>query len=225
MGHINNPMVNFKEEIRKDAEAMLDKHNVLPQYKGLSVEERQEISKADRLPYDVCLLNLTGDLNVGTIIRSAHLLGASRVWVVGRRKVDQRSTVGAENYIEIEKVGGLNEDDLTIDEDVFLGVINSNSRYMPVFCETGGEMLGQFEWLDAMKVCPQNPDGENNLFRPLLIFGNENRGIGENILALRERMERSLTVAIPMRGVMRSFNVSTAAGIMMWDLVSNMGWM
>lgn len=219
------PMVNFADEIRKDAEAMLDKHNVLPQFKALSVEERQAITEADRLPYDVCLLNLTGDLNVGTIIRSAHLLGASRVWVVGRRKVDQRSTVGAENYIDMVKVGGLREDDLTIDEDVFLDVINSNPRYMPVFCETGGEMLGAFNWRSALTPAMRALDSSDDMYRPLLIFGNENRGIGDNILGLRDQLQRSMTVAIPMRGVMRSFNVSTAAGIMMWDLVSGMGWM
>jgi tRNA G18 (ribose-2'-O)-methylase SpoU len=211
--------VNFSNEIRKDAEAMLDKHNVLPQFKGMTVEERQEYSKADRLPYDVCLLNLTGDLNTGTIIRSAYLLGASRVWIVGRRKIDQRSTVGVENYIDIAKVGGLCEDDLTIDENVFMDVINSNPHYMPVFCETGGVTLGNFDW------CSSLMNSENNeYYRPLLIFGNENRGIGDNILNLRDHLERSMTVAIPQKGVLRSFNVSSAASIMCWDLVSKMTW-
>jgi tRNA(Leu) C34 or U34 (ribose-2'-O)-methylase TrmL len=106
-----------------------------------------------------------------------------------------------------------------------MDVINSNPRYMPVFCETGGVTLGDFDWRQTLMVCPQNPDSENDTFRPLLIFGNENRGIGENILNLRGRMERSMTVAIPQKGVLRSFNVSTAAGIMMYSLCQGMNWL
>jgi len=216
-----NPMVNYAEEIKKDSETMLDKHNVLPMYKEMTVEERQAISTADRLPYDVCLLNLTGDLNVSTIIRSAHLLGAEKVWVVGRRKVDARGLVGAENYISVDKVGGLKDDGLTIDEETFLTVISSDENYMPVFVETGGETLGSFSWENILNTNPKNPEN-SRYYRPLLILGNEGRGIGDNILDLRDKLERSITVGIPQRGVMRSLNVASAGAIIMWDLISNM---
>lgn len=203
-------MIKFSNEIYKSYEKL--NHNVLDEYKHLSIEERIQISKSDRLPYDVCLLNLTGELNVGTIIRSAYLLGAEKIWCVGRRKFDKRSTVGVEHYINIERVSGLvNDEILEIDVDIFKNIVYSKD-YIPVCCETRGVALGSFNW--------------NNIIgkkRPLLIFGNEGKGIQNNILNEVEKLN-GIKVSIPQRGVMRSFNVSSAASIILYDLYSKVNW-
>jgi tRNA G18 (ribose-2'-O)-methylase SpoU len=203
--------VNFKDEIRKDAEAMLDHHNVRDEFKSMSVEARKEYCDNDRVGYDVLILNVTGDLNVSNILRTSLCLGAGKVITVGRQKIDARGFVGCDNYINIEKHSALS-DDLVIDENVVMDVFKSNPNYLPVFVETGGETLGEFSWKDIV--------GNK---RPLLIFGNEGRGIGDNILALRDKID-SITVGIPMKGVCRSFNVSAAAAIVSWSLVEGMGW-
>lgn len=202
--------VNFKDEIRKDAERMLDKHNVRDEFKSMTVEERKEYCDNDRVGYDVLILNVTGDLNVSNIVRTSLCLGAGKVITVGRQKIDARGFVGVDNYIDIEKHDALSED-LVIDENVVMDVFNSDN-YLPVFVETGGETLGGFSWKDKV--------GDK---RPLLILGNEGRGIGDNILALRDKID-SITVGIPMKGVCRSFNVSAASAIVSWSLVEGMGW-
>ena len=63
------------------------------------------------LPYAVCVLNVHGSLNVGSIMRSAHLCGCRRFIVFGRRKYDKRSAVGVQHYIDVERVAGLREPD------------------------------------------------------------------------------------------------------------------
>eukprot|EP00919_Chromeraceae_sp_WS-2016_P009629 GHVR01022615.1.p1 GENE.GHVR01022615.1~~GHVR01022615.1.p1 ORF type:complete len:121 (+),score=15.52 GHVR01022615.1:61-423(+) len=63
-----------------------------------------------RLPYDVAVLNVTGDLTLGSVLRTSVVLGARRVISFGRKKFDSRSSVGIcrefpvqHVYNEIEK--------------------------------------------------------------------------------------------------------------------------
>ena len=62
--------------------------NVHDSYKDLSVEDLKLVSNVSRLPYSVCLMNLEYDLNIGNCIRSAHIFGAERVFIFGRRRYD-----------------------------------------------------------------------------------------------------------------------------------------
>ena len=206
--------VNFKEEIRKDSELMLDKHNVRDEFKGMTVEKRKEYCDNEVRNFDVMLLNVTGDLNTSTIIRTCHALGVRKVIIAGKNRFDNRGLVGVENYTNIERHPCLS-DDLIIDETVVMEIFKSDN-YFPIFVETGGEILNHFRWEDRI---PNIHEGKI----PLLIFGNEGRGIGDNILALRDKID-SLTVGIPMKGIVRSFNVSNAASIVIYDMVSKLGW-
>lgn len=199
--------VNFPEIIRADNDRGF---NVRDDLKHLSVPELQAKAAADRLPFDICLLNVTGDLNGGNIIRTAHLMGAGNVWVLGRNKLDYRSMVGAENYIPIHKLGGL-RDDLSIDEEIFTTAMREH-EYTVVLVEQGGHAIGSFDWLDMASER-----------RFCLVFGNEGRGIGDNILAAARKLP-GFVVSVPQRGVMRSHNVATTAGVVMWDMISGMAW-
>ena len=75
-----------------------------------------------------------------------------------------------------------------------------------VLCDTGGQELGSNTTWKFYK--------EQN---PLFIFGSESHGIPENISkAFRAK------VSIPQRGVLRSFNVSAAMNIIVWDYIKEM---
>ena len=211
---MGNPMVNFKDEIRWDMENMNSSDNVLPQFKNMSREDRKQYCDNDRLPYDVCLLNITGDMNHGVMVRTFANLGASKIIVAGRNRLDRRTLVGVEFYQDIEYVGGLNQDTLEIDLDVFRTILRSNQYYFPVFVEQGGTMLGEVNWKNAIGMDK----------RPLLIFGNEGRGIQDSILDLRNEIA-SMTVSIPQLGVSRSYNVSAAASIVGFHFVNSVGWL
>lgn len=169
--------------------------NVMTELQHLSVEELREMAKSRQLPYAVALANITGDLNTGVIIRSACVLGAERVFIFGKKKYDRRSTVGAHNYIELAHFESHTETD-PFNWNEALQIIRVNG-YTPVLIEQGGAPLYDFAPAQvATAVC--------------LVFGAEESGIPYDIC------QSEMCYAIPQPGVLRSLNVSTAAGIAMW---------
>lgn len=195
-----NTMVNYADIIADTNSQMF---NVRDEYKDNAIEQNVEICKADRLPFSVGCINITGDLNVGMMIRSACLMGAENFYIFGRRKFDARSTVGAENYINIVQYPF--DSPLTADEEMCdtLCALQILKNYRIVLCEHGGRKvgLGPSTWWDV-----QNP---------LFLFGSESHGIPKVIC----KQFDSGAVSIPQRGVLRSFNVSAAMNIIVWDYI------
>ena len=188
-------------------------YNVHDHLKDLSVEELRELTLADRLPYAVAVINLTGSLNIGVIIRTACNLGAERVLVFGRRKYDARSCVGSHNYIPVERIGGFVEDmapEMEIDPVKFDQMM-TDFNYTPVFLETPCEYeIGDLSWHGLAKR------GVAGGIKPCLVFGSESKGIPQEI------MSKGLTYSVPQLGVIRSYNVSAAASIAMWEMYKAM---
>lgn len=202
-------MTNFKDMITESNNCF----NVSDEFKHLSFEEIQKHVSENELNFSIACLSITGDLNIGVIIRSAHLLGTNNVHIFGRRRYDKRSTVGTQNYTSILRHGGLN-DDLTIDKNLFVSKMNEYNL-VPIFVETNGETLGKFSWNDKVStIFSKNK-------KPCLIFGNEGMGIDNSILETEKEFSGSFCVQIPQLGCIRSFNVSSAASIIMWDLLQN----
>lgn len=201
----------FSELIKKDYEEKNNKFNVRPEIKNKTLEELQNLANKDRSNFEIMLLNITGDINSGMLIRLGHLMGAQKIIILGRRKIDERTTVGAEHYQNIEKHNGLNED-LTINKEEFFKILDKNKSYFPVFIEIGGKNLKKVKWKNEI---PKNST-------PIFIFGNETRGISEEILQEAQARKLGTIVSIPQKGVLKSFNVSTAASIVLWDYVKEM---
>lgn len=59
-------MVNYADII---ADTNSQIFNVRDEYKDNAIDENIEICKADRLPFSVGCINITGDLNVGMMIQ------------------------------------------------------------------------------------------------------------------------------------------------------------
>lgn len=201
------------------AEAMEDSNfwNVHDDLKGMTLNELQEIQQKESLPYAVCALNLTGDLNIGMMARTACIFGASKFIIFGRRKYDKRSTVGAQNYIPIVRIDGFKKGTKELCVEKFNDAMDEHQLY-PVAIEQGGyriDMLNMGDWTELIGCEAMNPP------YPCLVFGNENQGIPEEILN-----ECVTTLTLPQRGVLRSLNVSAAAAVAMnifseevWKLV------
>lgn len=205
---MNRP--NYQELANADISASFSSRNVHDHHKHLSVEELRAISQEDRLPFAVCVLNITGELNVGTVVRNAHLTGAERVGIVGRRKFDKRGAVGAENYVIIDRIDALEDDHVNIDPAPFWSWIDQH-HYVPFFVEQGGTDIGYVHWGEIRaKIFPR---------KICLVFGNENRGIDARIL----RDPRGQVVSLAQRGVIRSFNVASASSIAMYSISSQIG--
>jgi len=199
-------MVNYSRIIKETNSKMF---NVRDEYKDNTVEQNQNICKADRLPFSVGVINVAGDLNIGMMLRSACLLGAENFYIFGRKKFDKRSTVGAENYINIKQI--VFDDPIHADEEIFGTLSNlHDSTHDIVLCEHDGLQLGTFSWNDIGIYPHKN-------YTPLFLFGSESHGIPEYITN-----KFFNKVSIPQRGVLRSFNVSAACNIIIWDYLREM---
>ena len=165
--------------------------NVIDELQHLPVEDIQAESQRRHLPFAVALMNLTGDLNVGIIIRSACVFAAERVFLFGRKRYDRRSTVGAHNYIDVQH-HDVSTANGQIDWLLAMDTIRVNG-YTPILIEQGGTSIHELDPLSHEKVC--------------LVVGPEDLGIPSLLCATEQ------TYTIPQYGVCRSLNVSTAAGI------------
>lgn len=188
------------------AEAMDDSNfwNVHDELKGLPLAEIQAVQEKYTLPYAVCALNLTGDLNVGMMARTACLHGAREFIIFGRRKYDKRSTVGAQNYMPITRVDGF-EDGTNDFSAAKFDALMTEKEYYPIAIEQGGhpiDLMNMGDWTDLIGCEALDPP------YPCLVFGNENEGIPQDILD-----ECAITLTLTQRGVLRSLNVSAAAAI------------
>jgi len=201
--------IDYQKMANNDISSSISNLNVHDHLKSHSIPELRALCDADRLPFGVCVLNITGELNVGTIIRNALLTGARKVGIVGRRKYDKRGTVGSYNYLDVDRVDGLNDDGITINPSVFWNWMKEN-KFFPVFIEHGGMPLDDVHWIHVeMAFKP---------LQPCLVFGNENRGIQDDLL----HDSRGIIVSIAQRGVIRSFNVASASAIAMHSLSQSM---
>lgn len=180
-----------------DAPPKTTSFNVADAFKHLSLDELKTVAESRRLPFAVALANISGDLNTGVIIRTACVLGAEKVFIFGRRKYDRRSTVGAHHYIDIQHHDCTTTDDV-FDWDTALHTIRVNG-YTPVLIEQQGQPLYQLDISFYHPLC--------------LVFGAEDCGIPEFVCA------KEAVYTIPQPGVLRSLNVSTAAGIAMWHVM------
>lgn len=179
-----------------DAPPKTTSFNVADEYKHLPLEELKRTAVARQLPFAVALANITGDLNAGVIIRTACVMGAQKVFVFGRKKYDRRSTVGAHHYIDVLPYD-VSTDTHTLDWEAALQTIRVNG-YTPVLIEQGGAPIHTLEV---------------SLYHPIcLVFGSEDHGIPAEI------RQQEPCYSIPQQGIVRSLNVSTAAGIAIWHI-------
>ena len=206
---MENPMVNYNKIITETAKSH---YNVRDEYKNNTVEENQFICHLNRRPFAVGCINITGELNVGMMIRSACLMGAETFYIFGRKKFDARSTVGAENYINIKQI--VFDDPIHADVEL-LHYLNRLyvHKHNIIVCEQGGHELGTAEWTDRLKILTSS-----ERHTPLFLFGSESHGVPE-IIANAAGFTK---VSIPQVGVLRSFNVSAAMNIILWDYIKEM---
>ena len=203
---MTNPTVNYADII---ADTASKHYNVRDEYKHNTVEQNVAIQQMQSRPFSVGAINLTGELNIGMMLRSACLMGAQNFYIFGRKKFDKRSTVGAEKYINI--VQYTYDDPMTADEEMLCDIRKLPHRI--VACEQGGAELGT---VDAHVLYSKVMD-----HHPLFLFGSESHGIPQIILDQKTYYDdyEFSRISIPQVGVLRSFNVSAAMNIIVWDYV------
>lgn len=171
------------------------KFNVHTPLQNLPTERIQKISAATALPVSLMLYNLTGDINIGMSVRTAVILGCSDVFIVGKRRYDRRSEVGAKNYIHIHALP-------TIQPSFF-----AENKLIPIFLEQGGIPLEDFSFK------PYLPNKIPEGYKVVIVVGSEAYGLPLSLI----RSLHAPILTISQYGVMRSLNVSIAASIVLYE--------
>lgn len=180
--------------------------NVRDELQHLSVAEIFEHYKHNCNRDAVMCINIQGEFNIGTIVRTASLFGMDKVILIGKRSYDKRTTVGMHNYITVERIGATAGDhNDRLDIPTIINVLNDYSKiYQIVFIEQGGVNLR-----DIHNVLDND--------KPIMfVLGTENDGIPTTILQKQKEFS-ALIVSIQQKGVGRSFNVGVAFGMVAYE--------
>ena len=169
--------------------------NVIDRFKNMPDEEIKKELQRTAHPVAVCMEQWQGDFNISTLIRNANAFNVEKVFYFGRRRYDRRGTVGTHNYTEIQFLdGGYDQLETLKDQYTFVGIDNN-------VCQKTFK-LGEFDWNMISKP-------------PLMIFGEEGTGLTQKVIQMCH-----ILVEIPQYGSVRSLNVGTSSGVLLYDYVN-----
>ena len=169
--------------------------NVHDHLKTLPVEEIKETYTTNCITAAVGMTHVSGDFNLGNVVRSANFFGFKEVFYVGGKKgYDRRSTVGTHNYIPTHFIKT---------EDDFLKEIEG--KYSLVCVENN---IPKYSW-KTISIYDKEAFGEL-IHPPLFLFGEEQLGISEHLFDAC-----GYVLTIPSFGTVRSMNVGSCAAIVM----------
>jgi tRNA G18 (ribose-2'-O)-methylase SpoU len=161
----------------------------------LSVDEIKEYCQNNVVNAAVGMTHVSGDFNLGTVIRNANFFGLKEVFYVGGSKhYDARSTVGTHHYTPISFIKT---------EEEFINTIFG--KYTLVCVENN---IPKFRW-KTISLFEESVFDET-LDPPLFLFGEEQKGISEYLLN-----ECGYIITIPPFGSVRSLNVGSTSAIIM----------
>lgn len=172
------------------------KRNVIDRYKNWPTESIKRDLQRTANPFAVCMEHWQGDFNISTLIRNANAFNAEKVFYLGKKRFDRRGTVGSHHYVDLVFLDGSVSKLVNLKKQYTFVAIDNNvpNTYK----------LGNFNWAELKKP-------------PLLIFGEEGVGLTKETLKLAD-----YTVEIPQFGSVRSLNVGTSSGIVMYALVESL---
>ncbi len=130
--------------------------------------------------------------NAAAIVRSVEACGFHKVVALQEEnnfEPNLKVTKGADTWVEVEK--------LPRNMDSFQKIKDKGYKIVVVSLENNAKMLPEYEITEPIA----------------LVFGTEMEGVSQEILDFADE-----TLAIPMYGFTRSFNVSVAASICMYEL-------
>jgi len=130
--------------------------------------------------------------NAAAIVRSVEACGFHKVVALQEEnnfEPNLRVTKGADTWVEVEK--------LPRNMESFQKIKDKGYKIVAVSLENNAKMLPDYEITEPIA----------------LVFGTEMEGVSQEILDFADE-----TLAIPMYGFTRSFNVSVAASICMYEL-------
>ena len=172
------------------------KRNVIDKYKNWSTGSIRSDLRKNANPFSVCMEHWQGDFNISTLIRNSNAFNARRVFYLGKKRFDRRGAVGAHHYVDLVYLGGNYNQLVDLKKEyTIIGIDNNVSNT---------HKLGEFDWLSLEKP-------------PLMLFGEEGTGLTNEALEIVD-----CCVEISQYGSVRSLNVGTSSGILMYDFMESL---
>ena len=162
----------------------------------LSVED---FKQTDKMPFIVVLENIRSAYNVGSVFRTADAFLLEAIYICGYtccppHKEIKKTALGAE-----ETVAWKHFVNSTV---ALLELKDMGYKVFSVEQASGSTMLNNLNFDVNDKIA--------------VIFGNEVTGVEQTTIQQSEGC-----IEIPQFGMKHSLNISTAAGVVMWELVRN----
>jgi len=162
----------------------------------LSVED---FKQTDKMPIIVVLENIRSAYNVGSVFRTADAFLLEAIYICGYtccppHKEIKKTALGAEETVAWKHFVNATEAILELKEMGY--------KVFSVEQASGSTMLNNLNFDVNDKIA--------------VIFGNEVTGVEQTTIQQSEGC-----IEIPQFGMKHSLNISTAAGVVMWELVRN----
>lgn len=157
----------------------------------------EAFKQSPKFPATLVLDNIRSAYNVGAVFRTADGFLLEKILLCGitptpPHKEIYKTAIGAENSMDWEHFADITEALKSLREQGYYIIgLEQTSNSLP---------LDNWEWKEGTKFA--------------LVFGNEVEGISEKALPLCDTF-----VEIPQHGTKHSFNVSVAAGMLIWDMI------
>lgn len=172
-----------------------DTRNVIDIFKWMSDEDIHTELQKTQLPFTAVAENFANDFNIATLVRNANAFNIQEVSIVGHRRWDKRGAVGTYHYTNV-----VHHND---SHSFYSNIVEKGIPIIAIDNISGAVDLPKFEW----------PEGEI-----CVVFGQEQIGVSNIALSYAQSC-----IAIPQRGSVRSLNVGTSSGIIIYDYCSKMG--
>ena len=163
-----------------------DRRNVVDRYRYWSVEAIRADLAARAHSLHVAIENVSQDLNIGSIVRSANAFNVGGVHVVGRRRWNKRGAMVTNRYLSVTH--------------------HPQAAELLAWAEREGYEVVGIDNVPGSRLL----EGESLPERCLMVFGSEGEGISSGLLASCSRVLR-----IGQYGSTRSINVAAAAAVAM----------
>ena len=162
--------------------------NVIDHYKAFSDSFIKNDLHDKSFDLDVIAENFAYDFNIATLVRNSNAFRARKVFITGNKRWDRRGAVGTYKYTPVEHVAN--------PEDFYKKTAAKRSLIVVDNIPSASDLFS-FSW-------PTGPIS--------LLFGQEQIGVSN--LALKYATS---VVYIPQQGSVRSLNVGTSSGIILYE--------
>lgn len=162
--------------------------NVIDHYKAFSDSFIKNDLYEKSFDLEIIAENFAYDFNIATLVRNSNAFRARKVFITGNKRWDRRGAVGTYKYTPVEHVSD--------PEDFYKKTSDRRSLIIVDNIPSASELFS-FSW-------PAGPVS--------LLFGQEQVGVSNLALKYAEHV-----VYIPQQGSVRSLNVGTASGIVLYE--------